>query len=322
MNNMPKKIKTPDSYQHEKLIKDLERLRDGALQGNSDAQLRYDTILRLVDPTLDFSYSDLQRILNKGHSPQVQKGLRLYRMMQQLTLFVEPIGENIGTACRVRLIPFEKLTWEMFLDTRFPLTGLHLQRAIASKREGKFNGLTLLNNEERKLLKRLKPYFGQKKRPTLQSLAMSLLNEEGNGKGFSERTLYHYRDAVREHGKKNQTTTATSFSLTLYSVDSFGIKERKTVRELLSVMQQSFISASEHISRSVKEMMEGAFNVAQILHQMYTFTSPAEQIARILQSFKASSLMKVTPIDFSQIIANIVDRDFLPRINQYRKLQG
>jgi hypothetical protein len=316
--------KIADSFQSERLVKDLERLTGEATQGSYQAQQRYEAIQRLVDPTLDFCDSDLRRILNKGHSPQVQKGLRLYRLMQKLTVLVEPIGDKTGSVCPVRLIPFEEATsWEMFLEIRFPITGDHLERAFKMKKLGRFNGEAVLNEQERKLLRRLKPYFGSRKKPTLQSLAINLLNEEGNGKGFSGRALYNYLEAVREYRTKKQQATATSFSFTFYAVESFGKSQTKTVKESLHDMNQALLSSFKSISISVEAFTEHLIKPALLNARKPSFDMLDAGIGRALEGMKENFYKNfIPPKDFGLIIAKAVGFDTLPRINLYKNLQG
>lgn len=322
MPDKSKSRKTIISFQHAKLVKDIERLTGEATRGSYQAQMRCEAIQKLVDPALEFCDSDLRRILNKGHSKRIQKGLRFYRLMSQLTMLVEPIGEKTGPVCPVRLIPFEELTWEAFLDSRFPLTHFHLERAVKSKEHGQFNGEAVLSEEERKLYRRLKPYFGSRKKPTLQSLALNLLNEEGNGKGFSERALYTYRDAVREHRRKKEITTATRFSLRFYAVESFGLEKSQTVRQSLDDMRQSAARSVKYIADSLKGFAEHVIHPALLFNGKSPLLIQAEEasrsIARIFEGFHKNHN---SALDFGQIAAKAIASDFFPRKKLYRNLQ-
>lgn len=319
MTQQPNK-KIPDSFQSEKLVKDLERLTGEAAQGSYQAQQRCEAIQRLVDPTLYFCDSDLRRILDKGHSPKVQKGLRLYQLMQKLTTLVEPVGYKIGPVCQVKLIPFEQITsWDMFLEIRFPITTEHLERAFKMRDSGGFNGEAVLNEEERELLKRLKPYFEPRKRPTLQSLAINLLNEECNGKGFSGRALYNYLEAIREYRANKRKATTASFSLTFYDVESFGKNQTKTVRETLHAMNHTLRNTLNYFSDSVKALTENLIKPALLNARNPVFDMPAAGFGRLLEGMKENLLSSK---DLGLIIAKIAGLGNLPRTNLYKNLQG
>lgn len=312
-----KRAKTFDSYQSEKIVKDFQVLFGKASGGHYQSQMRVEAIQRLVDSDLEFCDSDVKRVLSKGLSLKVQKGLRLYQLMQRLTALVEPIGEDIGPSCRVRLIPFENLTWDTFLDLRFPITPAHLTRATKSRNSGKFKGEDFLSVDEKNLLERLKPYFGGKKKPTLQSLAMNLLNVEENGKGFSERASYNYLIAVREYRKKK-----TNFSLTFYAVESYGSREIITVRQALADAGRTFVRAINSISSYSAGFAEHIIKPALLSGIKPTFIDPAEAIGRMVESVRANMLDALPPPpNIRQIVKAAFDFDYFPRINLHKNLQ-
>ncbi len=181
-------------FSKDSLEKKLQALQEKASGGDHQSHIRIEAIHRLVDPCLHFCESDVKRILSKGYPPQVEKGLQLYRLMRRLRLFCEPKGETIGAACRVQLINFEKLTLSSLLDIKAAddLVRRATEKGYSSEN---FDGMALLKPEEKALYKRLTPYFGGRKRPTLKSLAISLLGE-GNDI-FTDRTATNYLAAVR-----------------------------------------------------------------------------------------------------------------------------
>lgn len=179
------------------LNKKLQDLHADATRGEYQAQIRLETISQLLDPCLNFCESDVHRIINKGYPPQVERGLKLYRMMSRLTILCEPVGDTVGVACRVRLINFEDLTWSQFLDLKSHTTALISRMSGKGTAAERFNALELLKSEEKDLYERVKPYFGGRKRPTLKSLALGLLAEEG--------------DVLTDRGASNQLAAAREF---------------------------------------------------------------------------------------------------------------
>ena len=109
---------THTSFSTDSFIKKVEVLQADATRGDYQSQLRLEAINQLLNPCLKFSESDVQRVINKGYPPQVERGLRLYRLMSRLIILCEPIGDAVGAASRVRLINFEDLTWSEFLDLK------------------------------------------------------------------------------------------------------------------------------------------------------------------------------------------------------------
>jgi hypothetical protein len=212
------------------LDKKLENIQAKAKAGDYQSQLRLEAISKLLDPCLEFYESDVERIVNKGYSLQVERGLHLYRLMSQLRLFCEPIGDTVGIACRIKLLNFEELTWEKFLDTR--AESLNLLFRIADRRGEIFNGMDLLTEQERVLYHRLKPYFGGRKKPTLKSLALNLLGEE-NG-FYSERNAYNYLTAVKKFRRMHKDELGFSWYF-IGSLDCYN-SNPKTVREYLNNM--------------------------------------------------------------------------------------
>jgi hypothetical protein len=180
----------------EKLHKNLDALHAEAERGDYQAQFRLETVSKLVDPCLTFCESDVQRARNKGYPPQVERGLKLYRMMSRLMVLCEPVGDAIGAAGRVRLINFEGLTWSEFLDLKGNASGLVHRLSDKHTTSEQFNGLELLKPDERELYERAKRYFGGRKRPTLKSLALGLLAEEGEV--YVDRSGFNHLAAVRE----------------------------------------------------------------------------------------------------------------------------
>jgi hypothetical protein len=87
----------------------------------------------------------------------------------------------------VRRVDYENLIWEEFLDLRGNFSAGFIAEAIKQRAEPSFEGLNMLNDRQKELYQRIKVYFGHRKRPTLQSLAMNLLSEQTDGKDFSER---------------------------------------------------------------------------------------------------------------------------------------
>lgn len=211
-----KRVARP-SISIESLHKSLDDLHAEAGRGEYQAQLRLETISQLLDPCLNFCDSDVHRILTKGHPPQVERGLKLYRMMSRLTILCEPVGDTVGVACRVRLVNFEDLTWSQFLDLKSHTTAL-ISRLPKGTTAEKFNALELLKPEEKDLYERVKPYFGGRKRPTLKSLALGLLAEEGEV--ITDRGASNQLAAVRDFRDTHRDKLAFKWSF-VGGVDSY-----------------------------------------------------------------------------------------------------
>lgn len=318
MNVQPPDKKKIDTFLPEMLVKDLEALTSQGKQGHYQSQLRLEAIQKLVDPALQFCDSDLRRILNKGHSPQLQRALRFYRKMRQLTILVEPVGEKTGPGCRVRLIPFEELTWETLLDTKFPLSLVRLQRVIKTKEQGRFRGEALLEDDEKELLQKIKPYFGRRKKPTLQSLAINLLNTEANCQGFSERALYNYLRVAREYRRKNQKGPSNAISMTIGGVEFFGKSSRRTVRETYNDMARAIVGMAKATSGSVDAFLKPALAFGGKL----PFTVPGDLVSKTMEGIRNSIYQAVAPVfNTGPMFGRAISREILACTNLYKNLQ-
>lgn len=220
-------------FSKDSLDKKLQGLQVKASGGDHQSHIRLEAIHRLVDPCLQFCASDVKRILSKGYPPQVEKGLEIYRLMRRLKLFCEPVGKTVGAACRVKLINFKELTFSSLLDIK-AAHDLVRRASERNNRNEKFDGMALLKPEEKALYLRLRPYFGGKKRPTLKSLAVSLLGE-GN-EIFTDRTATNYLAAVRsfkiEHKEDLDFTWGSTWSV-VGVIDAYNLNET-TGRETAS----------------------------------------------------------------------------------------
>ena len=165
------------TFQLQRLLENIDKLSQEAESGSFEATQRLESIRKLADPIFDFSHSDYRRILDKQLPLPVRKGIELYKMMNQLTYLVQPVGNRKGTACSVHRVDYENLTWEEFLNLRGNFSAGFFTEAIRQRAEPTFEGLRMLNDRQKELYQRIKVYFGKRKRPTLQSLAMSLLSE-------------------------------------------------------------------------------------------------------------------------------------------------
>src|SRR5205085_9695530 len=93
-------------------------------------------------------------------------------------------------------------------------------------------GLDMLDERKKELYERIKVYFGSKKKPTLQSLAMNLLSEDTDGKDFSERSLYVYLEAVKKYRKRREK--AAGFDVLIFTFQTVAaFNNEKTIREAL-----------------------------------------------------------------------------------------
>lgn len=228
------------SFSTDSFNKKVEALQAGATSGDYQSQLRLEAINQLLNPCLEFSQSDVERIINKGYPPQVKRGLKLYRLMSSLIILCEPIGDAIGPASRVRLINFEDLTWSEFLDLKGNASALVHRLSDKRTTSEQFNGLELLKPDERDLYERAKRHFGGKKRPTLKSLALALHSEKG--KVCVDRSVSNHLAAVREFREKHKDELGWGWYF-VGGVDSYN-KNPKSAREFhaesISLMRKTF----------------------------------------------------------------------------------
>jgi hypothetical protein len=174
----------------------LQYLSNKAAQGDCQSQIRLEAINKLLDPCLYFHPSDLLRIKNKGYPTQVERGLMLYTLMKRLQVICVPVGDRVGAASFVKLIDFEHITWDELIDIRGARVELLRRRGLMSGGGEKLKCIDLLSPEEKYLYHKAKPYFGGRKKPTLKSVAISLLGEEDGQ--FSERNASNYIAAVKD----------------------------------------------------------------------------------------------------------------------------
>lgn len=246
------------SFSTDSFNKKVEVLQANATRGDYQSQLRLEAINKLLNPCLEFSESDVLRIINKDYPPQVERGLKLYRLMSRLTILCEPIGDTVGAASRVRLINFEVLTWSEFLDIKGHTSALISRLSDKRMTAEQFNSLALLKPEEKDLYERAKRYFGGRKRPTLKSLALDLLGEDD--KVCVDRSVSNHLAAVREFREKHRDELGWGWYF-VGGVDSYN-KDPKSAREfhaecaasLGKVMRESIIP---NYSMAIGQMVAG-----------------------------------------------------------------
>jgi hypothetical protein len=277
------------SYSIDSLNKKLQDLQANATQGSYQAQIRLEAISQLLDPCLDFCESDVRRILNKGYPPQVQRGLRLFRLMRHLVLLCEPVGDTVGVACRVRLINFEDLTFSKLVDIKGHTAALVARVSDKGMTSERFNGLELLTSEEKNLYERIKRYFGGRKRPTLKSLTLSLLGEEGEV--FSDRSASNHLTAVREFCDKHKDKLGLRWFF-IGGVDSYN-RNAKSARESCSESISSMRNAVRGLivpdySKAVAQMVIGINQ--QILSSEKTIRAMAMSLPKIVAQDELAKL--------------------------------
>ena len=259
------------------LFENLEKLFEEAQLGKNEAIQRLDAIKKLANPIFDFSASDYKRILDKELSLPVKKGIQLYKMMNGLTYLVQPTGKDKGTATAVRRIDYENITWEELLDLRGGFNTGFIMQAMKQRAEPNFEGLNMLNEHQKELYQRIKVYFGYKKKPTLQSLAMNLLSEEADGKDFSERSLYIYLDAVEKHQQRRKL--AAGFDVLFYtfysirefnsggtirqSIENWDNTMRATATSIYGMQQEVFANLFKNIMPKPKEILLSQLEIPQ-----------------------------------------------------------
>lgn len=231
------KIEAPPSNPNDALCQNIKALRTQAAGGDYQSQIRLEAIYNLADPYLYFYDSDIRRVLNKGNSPQVERGLTLFRLMSKIRILCEPVGNTVGKTCRVRLINFEKLTVNELFEIKGQSIGLVPRAALLHREGGKFNGLDLLSKEEKILYRRVKKYFGKRKKPTLQRIALDILGEEDEL--FSERNSFNYLAAARDFHLKYKQESGSSLYY-IESVDSFNLNAKTGQEMLVDLVRRAY----------------------------------------------------------------------------------
>lgn len=241
------------SFEIKGIFENLEKLVEEAELGKNEAIQRLNAIKKLANPIFDFSASDYQRILDKKLPLPVSKGIQLYKMMNQLTFLVQPTGKKRGTASAVRRVDYENITWEEFLDLRGTFSAGFVMEAMRIRAAPNFKGIDILNEQQRELYQKIKVYFGHKKKPTLQSLAMNLLSEETDGKDFSERSLYIYLEAVKKYQRRRKKAAGFDFLyFNFHSVTS--INNEGTIREALERWDKTMAKITIGFQRMLPEI--------------------------------------------------------------------
>jgi hypothetical protein len=227
----------------------LERLRREAASGRYQAGQRLTVIKAMLFSAVDFSESDLQRILRKSeYSLPIARSIKLYVMMARLTQLCEAKGSATGPACAVTLIDFENLTWAGVLDVKGKAGfGLFFSLPGIVNKTTKFSALNFLSPEQKHLYYRAKPYFIEKKKPTLQSLAASLLKEECPNDGYSERSVNRYIHAFRDFKFADQDNRRTFL---IQTVESFG-EDNWSMRQMYAECFPSLVTALQRVFRSL-----------------------------------------------------------------------
>lgn len=252
------------SFSTDSFNEKVKALQANAACGDYEAQLRLEAVDQLLNPFLEFTESDVKKVINKGYPPQVERGLKLYRIMSRLIVLCEPVGEVVGAASRVRLINFEDLTWSEFLNIKIHTIALLSRHSDKHMTSEQFNGLALLTPEEKDLYERAKRYFGGRKKPTLRSLALDLLSEEGEV--FVDRSASNHLAAVREFREKHKEKLGVGWYFA-GGVDSYN-KNPKSAREF-------YAECAASLRKAVRESVIPSY---EIIGEM--FAGVKEQIAR------------------------------------------
>lgn len=252
------------SFSTDSFNEKVEALQAKAARGDYQSRFRLEAINQLLNPFLEFSESDVKKVINKGYPPQVERGLKLYRLMSRLSVLCEPVGEVVGAASRVRLINFEDLTWSEFLDLKIHTMALLSRQSDKRTTSEQFNGLALITPEEKDLYERAKRYFGGRKKPTLKSLALDLLSEEGEV--FTDRSASNHLAAVREFREKHKEKLGVGWYFA-GGVDSYN-KNPKSVREF-------YAECAASVRKAVREAVVPSY---AIIGEMVAGVN--EQIAR------------------------------------------
>lgn len=277
----------------EKRIAALERLEGEVASGRYQAGQRLSTIDQLLFSTVDFSESDLHRILRKSkYPPRIVRSIKLYVMMACLTPLCEPQGLATGPACAVKLIDFENLTRDAVFDVKgvaglrlyfsLPGVGHEGQRGTQLLIESsgsdeinvrwhkyeygsKFNAFDFLSPDQKNLYYRAKPFFGGQKRPTLQSLAANLLKDESD-KWYGERSVSRYIQELRDFRFAEQDIIRLFL---IRTVDTFGVDKRSMRQRHSEWCPPEFVTAIQRTLNSVLPFI----NQMQLL-----FTSIADRL--------------------------------------------
>jgi hypothetical protein len=301
------------SFELKGLSENIEKLADEAQTGKFDAAQRLDAIKKLANPIFDFSASDYKRILDKKLPRPVEKGIELYKMMSQLAYLVQPVGKRKGTACAVRRIDYESLIWEEFLELRGSFSAGFIMEALKLRTKPNFNGLDILSERQKELYQKIKVYFGNKKKPTLQSLAMNLLSEETDGKDYSERSLYSYLDAVDQYQKKRKKASGFDFLyFTFHSVTSFN-KEEKTVRESLESMSKTIIDVGDNLRKMLPQI---SLNIFKDILPKPNMNFIAEIYKDLIPQFPTVQMSQV----IGSMLSNLYSSEQIPENDEPKQL--
>lgn len=158
-----------------------------------------------------------------------------------------------------------------------------------------FNGLALLTPEEKDLYERAKRYFGGRKRPTLKSLALDLLSEEGEV--FVDRSASNHLAAVREFREKHKEKLGVGWYFA-GGVDSYN-KNPKSAREFYAecaasvrkAIRESVIPSYVSIGKMFAEVNEQLASSQIAAHQMALAIPKIIEQAEATRKFAASAIV-------------------------------
>lgn len=239
------------------LARELRTLRRQAKSGNRHAQLELDLVLRVLtrlktarlddkqaqlaieviqavsDPSVFLYPSDVGRIIKKRQRKklplQVRRALVLYEKMKEISLLTQPVGSAVGPACRISLVDFERLSPRELMHIRGQAGMLLLRPDSLSHKKA----IAILSPKERETYNRIKDRFGGRKRPTLKSVAVFLLDYNSETATAERGARNHLRALKDYQSRQNEEGLPAPFSRQWYivrAVDYFG-KNPSTMAE-------------------------------------------------------------------------------------------
>jgi len=161
-------------------------------------------ILNAIDTLIvfgerNFSNTILEKIVEAGkHPTKIERALKLYLMMFRLKNLCEPKGKAVGPTCALKLVNFETLSLREALELKNGFGCSVALTNLESVINSRFSALDVLLPEERKLYNQVKPYFLERKKPTLKILAARLLRNSEE-KLFSDRNILRYIEALNDY---------------------------------------------------------------------------------------------------------------------------
>jgi hypothetical protein len=206
-----------------------------------------DTLIVFGDQ--NFSNTILEKIVEAGkHPAKIQRALQLYAMMFRLMSICEPRGNIIGPACYLSFVNFETLSRKEAFELKNGFGFRLILTTSDSANNGKdFCALDLLSDEEKELYERVKPFFAERKKPTLKILAARLLRNSEE-KFFSDRNILRYIEALNDYEFAEPDHRPDYL---ISSVNSFGVHNKSASESARYVIAQAVVQVVPVINEKI-----------------------------------------------------------------------